>query len=85
MFRKETVIHAENGLHTRLLAQLVKEAESFDCELRLDVEGKQASVRSLFKLQELRLGQGVTVGVLGEGEGEEKAVEHLAEYIAAME
>ena len=84
MFKRDVVITAENGLHTRPAAQLVKEAKMFDCDIRLEVEGRQASARSLFKLQTLGLTQGSTVSIIGEGEGADKAVEHLAEFIASL-
>lgn len=84
MFKKDVVITAENGLHTRPAAQFVKEAKMFDCDIRLEVGGRQASARSLFKLQTLGLTQGSTVSIIGVGEGADKAVEHLAEFIAQL-
>ncbi|WP_422134692.1 HPr family phosphocarrier protein [Endozoicomonas sp. ALD040] len=84
MFKKDVVITAENGLHTRPAAQFVKEAKSFDCDIKLEAGGKQASAKSLFKLQTLGLTQGSTVTIIGEGDGAEKAVEHLAEFIITL-
>lgn len=84
MFKKDVVIAAENGLHTRPAAQFVKEAKQFNCDIRLEAGGKQASARSLFKLQTLGLTQGSTVSIVGEGDGADKAVEHLAEFITTL-
>ena len=84
MFKKDVVITAENGLHTRPAAQFVKEAKQFECDIRLEASGKQASARSLFKLQTLGLTQGSTVSIIGEGDGADKAVEHLAEFITTL-
>ena len=84
MFKQDVVISAENGLHTRPAAQFVKEAKMFDCDIRLEVNGRQASARSLFKLQTLGLTQGTTVSIIGEGEGADKAVEHLAGFITEL-
>lgn len=84
MFKKDVVITAENGLHTRPAAQFVKEAKQFDCDIRLEAGGKQASARSLFKLQTLGLSQGSTVSIIGDGDGADKAVEHLAEFITTL-
>ena len=84
MFKKDVVITAENGLHTRPAAQFVKEAKQFECDIRLEAGGKQASARSLFKLQTLGLSQGSTVSIIGEGDGADKAVEHLAEFITTL-
>ncbi len=84
MFKKDVVITAENGLHTRPAAQFVKEAKAFDCTIKLEAAGKQASAKSLFKLQTLGLTQGATVSIIGEGEGAEQAVAHLAEFITTL-
>ena len=84
MFKKDVVITAENGLHTRPAAQFVKEAKQYECDIRLEAGGKQASARSLFKLQTLGLTQGSTVSIIGEGDGADKAVEHLAEFITTL-
>ena len=84
MFKREVVITAENGLHTRPAAQFVKEAKQFDCDIRLEVGGRQASARSLFKLQTLGLTQGASVSIIGDGDGADKAVEHLAEFITTL-
>ncbi|WP_263080378.1 HPr family phosphocarrier protein [Endozoicomonas sp. Mp262] len=84
MFKKDVVITAENGLHTRPAAQFVKEAKGFECTIKLEVGGKQASAKSLFKLQTLGLTQGTSVSIIGEGEGAEQAVAHLAEFITTL-
>ncbi|MGI9275042.1 MAG: HPr family phosphocarrier protein [Endozoicomonas sp.] len=84
MFKKDVVITAENGLHTRPAAQFVKEAKNFECEIKLETGGKQASAKSLFKLQTLGLTQGSTVTIIGDGEGAEGAVVHLAEFITTL-
>lgn len=84
MFKKDVVITAANGLHTRPAAQFVKEAKGFDCSIQLEVAGKQASAKSLFKLQTLGLTQGTNVSIIAEGEGAEQAVAHLAEFITTL-
>ncbi|MDD7804652.1 MAG: HPr family phosphocarrier protein [Endozoicomonas sp. (ex Botrylloides leachii)] len=85
MFKKDVVITADHGLHTRPAAQFVKEAKGFECTIKLEVAGKQASAKSLFKLQTLGLSQGTMVSIIGEGEGAEQAVTHLAKFIASLE
>ncbi len=84
MFKKDVVITAENGLHTRPAAQFVKEAKGFECDIKLEAGGKQASAKSLFKLLTLGLVQGATVSIIGEGEDAEQAVAHLAAFINTL-
>lgn len=67
MYEKSVTITAKHGIHTRPAALLVKEAKTFDCDVLVECNGKQASAKSLFKLQTLGLYHGVTVRVFAEG------------------
>ncbi|EPY1488933.1 phosphocarrier protein Hpr [Klebsiella michiganensis] len=85
MFQQEVTITAPNGLHTRPAAQFVKEAKGFTSEITVTSNGKNASAKSLFKLQTLGLTQGTVVTLSAEGEDEQKAVEHLVKLMAELE
>ncbi|MGB6138383.1 MAG: HPr family phosphocarrier protein, partial [Shewanella sp.] len=63
MYQKTVTIVAPHGIHTRPAALLVKEAKAFNCDVMVECNGKQASAKSLFKLQTLGLYQGVSVTV----------------------
>lgn len=78
MYQKTVLITAENGLHTRPAAQFVKEAKSFESDISVEVDGKSASAKSLFKLQTLGLTKGTSVNIKAEGADEQKAVDTLA-------
>ncbi len=84
MFEKSVSITAENGLHTRPAAQFVKEAKSFQSDIAVEVNGKSASAKSLFKLQTLGLTQGTLINIKGDGVDEKKAVESLVELLASL-
>ncbi|HGJ5876458.1 MAG TPA: phosphocarrier protein Hpr [Arsenophonus sp.] len=85
MFQQEVTITAPNGLHTRPVAQFVKEAKSFSSEITIKYGDKTASAKSLFKLQTLGLTQGTVVTIAAQGEDEQKAVEHLVKLMAELE
>ncbi len=85
MFEKSIVITAENGLHTRPAAQLVKEAKAFKSDINIISSGKSASAKSLFKLQTLGLTKGTEVVIQAIGEDEQSAVEHLIALIPGLE
>ncbi|MGZ9898440.1 HPr family phosphocarrier protein [Shewanella gaetbuli] len=84
MYKKTVTITAPHGIHTRPAALLVKQAKSFDCDVIVECNGKQASAKSLFKLQTLGLYQGVEVTVISEGEQAQQAVEKVAELLITL-
>ncbi|MBN3908312.1 MAG: phosphocarrier protein Hpr [Nostoc sp. NMS1] len=85
MKQQEVTITAPNGLYTRPAAQFVKEAKGFSSEITIISNGKNASAKSLFKLQTIGLDQGTVVTISAEGEDEEQAVEHLVKLMAELE
>ena len=84
MYQKTVTITAPHGIHTRPAALLVKEAKSFVCDVIVECNGKQASAKSLFKLQTLGLYQGVEVTVLAQGEQAQQAVERVSELLITL-
>ncbi|MBX4181092.1 HPr family phosphocarrier protein [Sodalis sp. CWE] len=85
MYWKEVTITAFNGLHTRPAVQFVKEAKRFSSEITVTSNGKEASAKSLFKLQTLELAKGTAVVITADGEDEKRAVECLAKLITELE
>lgn len=84
MYQKTVTITAKHGIHTRPAALLVKKAKSFDCDILVECNGKQASAKSLFKLQTLGLYYGIEVKVIAEGEQAELAVEEVSELLITL-
>lgn len=84
MYQKTVTITAPHGIHTRPAALLVKEAKSFDCDVIVECNGKQASAKSLFKLQTLGLYQGVEVTVIAQGEQAQQAVDRVSELLITL-
>ncbi|MEL4360843.1 HPr family phosphocarrier protein [Shewanella algae] len=84
MYEKTVTIAAKHGIHTRPAALLVKEAKQYDCDVMVECQGKQASAKSLFKLQTLGLYQGVSVRVFAEGEQAREAVERVSELLITL-
>ncbi|GIU06537.1 MULTISPECIES: HPr family phosphocarrier protein [Shewanella] len=84
MYQKTVTITAKHGIHTRPAALLVKKAKSFDCDILVECNGKQASAKSLFKLQTLGLYYGIEVKVIADGEQAEQAVEEVSELLITL-
>lgn len=85
MFEKSVVITAENGLHTRPAAQFVKEAKSFESKITIVSAGKEASAKSLFKLQTLGLTKGTEIIIRADGSDEKDAVAKLVALMDELE
>jgi phosphocarrier protein HPr len=84
MYQKTVTIVAPHGIHTRPAALLVKEAKAFDCDIMVQCHGKQASAKSLFKLQTLGLYQGVSVTVFASGDHAQAAVDKIATLLITL-
>ncbi len=78
MYKKNVVITADNGLHTRPAAQFVKLAKQFAEEVEVVSSGKVATAKNLFKLQTLGLSKGTEVTVQSVSQ---QAVDQLAEFL----
>ncbi len=81
MFKKNAVITAENGLHTRPAAQFVKEAKKYAEEVEVVSHGKTATAKNLFKLQTLGLVKGTEVTVQSTNQ---QAVDELTKFLEAV-
>ncbi|MGL4615606.1 MAG: HPr family phosphocarrier protein [Shewanella sp.] len=84
MYEQSVTITAKHGIHTRPAALLVKAAKAYPCDIVVECNGKQASAKSLFKLQTLGLYQGVTVRVVAKGEQAKAAVEQIAALLMTL-
>ena len=84
MYEKEITITAQHGIHTRPAALLVRTAKTYDCDVIVECNGKQASAKSLFKLQTLGLYNGVTVKVFASGENAQEAVENVSKLLQTL-
>ena len=78
MFKKNALITAESGLHTRPAAQFVKAAKKYAEEIEIVSNGKTATAKNLFKLQTLALVQGTQVTVQSTNQ---QAVKELTTFI----
>ncbi|GAL36236.1 phosphotransferase system phosphocarrier protein HPr [Vibrio maritimus] len=50
MYKKNAVITAESGLHTRPAAQFVKQAKQYAEDVEIVSKGKTATAKNLFKI-----------------------------------
>lgn len=84
MYKKETTVINEHGLHARPAGVFVKEASRFPCNITVTKleNGKSASAKSIIRLIGLQLSSGCKIELAAEGESEMEAVEALVEILA---
>jgi phosphocarrier protein HPr len=82
---KDTVIiESVNGLHVRPASQIVKEAKAFSSDITFHVDGREASAKSLFKLQTLEMNHGKEILIHAEGTDAQAAVTALKALIKSI-
>jgi phosphocarrier protein HPr len=84
MTEKTVTLTHPGGLHARPAALFVKEAGQFPCTIRLEKNGKAVDAKSLLGVMSLAAKQNDTLTIRAEGEESEKAVEHLASFLAQL-
>ncbi len=84
MSKNTITIQAEDGLHVRPASEFVKIAKGFESDIKVSVDGKSASGKSLFKLQLLELVKGADVVIEATGSDEQEAVEALSAFLVSL-
>jgi phosphocarrier protein len=73
----------ERGLHARASAKFVKLSAEFDAAVTVSREGQTVDARSIMGLMMLAAGPGSHIEIAAEGPEAERAVEALADLVAA--
>lgn len=85
MIEKTAVVNSENGFHTRPAAVFVKKAKEFTSKITVSFGDKEASAKSLFKLQTLGIVQGSEIQIKADGEDAQDAANSLAELLETLD
>ena len=81
MTKKEFTIVNKFGLHARPAAQLVKLANTFECEIWVEKDSGQVNGKSIMGLMMLAAGHGSVITVSAEGEDEAAAIAAVEELV----
>ena len=73
----------KRGLHARASAKFVKCASEYDAEVRVSRDGQIVDARSIMGLMMLAAGPGCCIDIEADGPEAGKAVEALAQLVAA--
>ena len=81
MTKKEFTIVNKFGLHARPAAQLVKLANTFECEIWVEKDSEQVNGKSIMGLMMLAAGHGSVITVSAEGTDEAAAIAAVEELV----
>jgi phosphotransferase system HPr (HPr) family protein len=84
MAQREATVGPEEGIHGRPAARFVKAAKGFSSQVIIVKGDREVNAKSVLKITGLAT-KGEKVTIRAEGEDAERAVETLAELIAADE
>lgn len=80
-----TKLNNAQGLHARPATLFCKEAGQFKSEIKLVCGDKEGNAKSLIALLAMGLTAGSEIQVVAEGEDEETAATHMAEFIQTFQ
>lgn len=85
MYRKETSLKSENGLHARLASVFVKQASKYKSEVSLIKENQRYNAKSIMGILSMGIRKGDPLIIEAQGIDEKEAVDSLIEIIENME
>jgi phosphotransferase system HPr (HPr) family protein len=83
MVSQDILIINRLGLHARAAAQLVRLANAYPCEIRIDKAGQISDAKSVMQVLMLGATAGTTLKVSADGEREEEALKAVVDLFAA--
>lgn len=85
MFKQNTTIINETGLHARPASVFVKEAKNFECKVSITKVGEEKaySGTSVIQIMAAGLTKGTEICISADGVDEEKAVKTLVALVEA--
>ena len=75
----------QQGLHARPATLVCKEAAQFKSDIKLVFGDKEGNAKSLIALLAMGLTAGAELQVIAEGEDEEAAAKHMADFISSFQ
>ena len=78
--RLDVSVSQEMGLHARPAAQLAQEADSFESEIYLELDGERADAKSVLDILSLAAVRGTTLTITASGADAEEAVDHIRRF-----
>jgi phosphocarrier protein HPr len=83
IYRTKLIVTSPVGLHARPATMLVKQAQAFDAEIELSLDGRKANAKSIMSLLILCAGHGAEVTLSASGNDAKEAVQAITALFAS--
>ena len=81
MIRQKITIINKLGLHARASMQLINHAGRFNCTILIGYQGREVDAKDILQIMALAASKGSEIELITDGEGEQAAIDDLAELI----
>ena len=81
MFRNETTVNNQVGLHARPATFFIQKANEFKSSIWVEKEDRRVNAKSLLGVLSLGIVKGTTINLIADGPDEEAAIKALVELI----
>lgn len=78
---KTVIVKGSSGFHARPASMFVALAGKFQCEVKLEANGKQVNGKSILNLLSLGITSGQPIKIITEGTDAAEALEQLADLV----
>ncbi|MDN5342503.1 HPr family phosphocarrier protein [Oceanotoga sp. DSM 15011] len=82
---KTLKIKNKTGLHARPAALFSQKAASFNCDIKLEANGKSINAKSILSVLSLGVTQGTEIKLIANGADENEAISALTDLINSFE
>ena len=79
MITKEITLKNEEGLHARPATEIVKNASKYNCDIKLEVNGKQYNAKSVLNIMSAGIKNNSQIKIICDGVNEENALMEIVE------
>lgn len=80
---REVILRNKWGLHARPAAKLAQEAQKFDSDIKLGLDGREVDAKSILDVLTLAASGGTRLQIVAAGSDAERALAHLSGLFAS--
>ena len=79
MITQEITLKNEEGLHARPATEIVKNSSKYNCDIKLEVNGKQYNAKSVLNIMSAGIKNNSQIKIICDGVDEESALSEVLE------
>lgn len=79
MITQEIILKNDEGLHARPATEIVKNASKYNCDIKLDVNGRKYNAKSVLNIMSAGIKNNTQIKIICDGVDEKEALTDLLE------